>query len=42
METEKERRARLENDVASYSGAFTRAVRAGRDIKAWYHAFAHA
>ena len=29
-------------DVASYPGPFTRAVRAGREIRAWYQSFAHA
>ena len=28
--------------IASYPGPFTRAVRAGREIRAWYQSFAHA
>ena len=28
--------------LASYPGPFTRAVRAGREIRAWYQSFAHA
>ena len=26
----------------SYLGPYMRAVRAGREIRAWYHSFAHA
>ena len=29
-------------DIASYPGPFMRAVRAGREITAWYQSFAHA
>ena len=28
--------------LASYPGPFTRAARAGREIRAWYQSFAHA
>ena len=28
--------------LASFPGPFTRAVRAGREIRAWYQSFAHA
>ena len=31
----------LEGLVASYPGPFTRAVRAVREIRAWYQSFAH-
>ena len=30
------------HSLASYPGPFTRAVRAGREIRAWYQSFAHA
>ena len=46
METEDGRKERLKkmvgNHLASYPGPFTRAVRAGREIRAWYQSFAHA